>query len=160
MEWWHRYSQREQRTLLAGGAVLAVFLIYMLLLEPLVDFHQQGKADLETHRELHQWMAQAVAEYRSIGGSQSAPVASSGSVAVAVENALKQSGLPKATRIAPKGQKAVSVSYDSVAFDRLMHTLDKLTLDQGLQLAQFQASAVGDERKGMASVEFELERAQ
>lgn len=157
MEWWHRYSQREQRVLLAGGVFVALWLVYMLLVDPLIQFYQQEQRALKDNRELAVWMRQAVADYRAAGGRE-AP-APSGSVAVAVEQVLRQSGLPEATRIAPQGRNQVTVNFDAVPFDRLMHTLDKLEQEQGLIVQRASASDIeGGESPGMAKVELLLER--
>ncbi|MGM0565025.1 MAG: type II secretion system protein GspM [Pseudomonadota bacterium] len=157
MEWWYRYSQREQRVLLAGGVFVALWLVYMLLVDPLVQFYQQERQALEDNRELVVWMRQAVADYRAAGGREAA--APSGSVAVAVEQVLRQSGLPEATRIEPQGRNSVTVNFDSVPFDRLMHTLDTLEQEQGMVVRQVRVSRLqGEGSTGMAKVELQLER--
>lgn len=152
-----KYSQRDQAIILVMGALVVLWLCYLMILEPLLDLRSQNRDDYVANQELLMWMQKSAAEANALGGS--AKVRSSGtgsSAVVVVESALQQSGLTAPKRIEPEGNDKAVVQYDAVDFDKLMRALDRLQHSYGIRVSQ--ASIHKTSSPGQTSATLNLER--
>lgn len=152
-----KYSQRDQIIILVLGAMMAVWLVYLMVLEPLFEAKSQNEADYVANQELLAWMKQSAAEVRALGGASNTGVQGRGSSAVVVvESALQQSGLTAPKRIEPNGNNKAVVQYESVDFDKLMRALDRLEHSYGIAVNQ--ATIGKTDASGRTSALLNLER--
>jgi general secretion pathway protein M len=154
-----KYSQRDQAVIIVMGAVVVLWLCYLLVLEPLLSLKNQNQDDYVANQELLLWMKNSAAEVGALGGSANVRTSGSGSSAVVVvESALQQSGLTAPKRIEPDGNNKAVVQYDTVDFDKLMRALDRLQHSYGIVVSQ--ASINKSQTPGQTSALLNLERAQ
>lgn len=133
-EYWNNLQQRERRLVIAGGALLAALLAYLLVWEPLVQRTEQARAAVEELQQQLQWMRQASAEARRL--SRGRPVAGSREqslLAVADSSARRLQLGGAITRIQPDGEQRVRVWLAAASFDALLEWFDDLAR-RGIQL--------------------------
>lgn len=155
-EYLSKYSQREQLIIISGGILVGIWLLFLLLIEPLINLRTQNEDDLSVNRELLVWMQDAAQQVKAAGGGQSAPRSTNSSAVVVVESSLKQSGLGNPKRIEPNGNNKAIVQYDPVDFDKLMRALDRLEHEHGIGVTQ--ATINKTSTPGMVSALLNLER--
>ncbi len=154
-----KYSRREQVIIIVTGLLVLIWLVYQLLLEPLIQTREQNAIDYTANRELLAWMQKSAAEVKALGGSSHRAAQGSGSSAVVVvESALQQGGLTAPKRIEPNGNNKAVLQYDAVDFNKLMQALDKLEHSYAIQVSQ--ATISRTDAPGMASALINLERVQ
>lgn len=144
--WLESLAPRERALVLGGVAVALLVIVYLALVEPMArayDERERRVAELESEIE---WMRDAAARVRALGGA--APAADDGERRppyLAVDRALRESGLPRPERLEPVGSRGARMEIDGVAFDRLVGVLTRLRAAERLRVerARFERVAPG-----------------
>ncbi len=132
-----RYAQLEQRdkiALISLGLFFCVLFIYFGLLSPVHQFRDDSMAARDRHLELIQFMRSSEKEARSARTGSKA-VATGQSLLTQISRIAQQVGI-KPNRLQPEGSDAVSVWFDSVAFNDLVKMLKQVQLQQGIVVQQ------------------------
>ena len=136
-EWWYGLETRERRTLIIGGAALAIIVFIFAVWLPAhrgVDSTQQR---VDEQRRLLSWMQQAAAEARALRGSgASAPkTRDSGQALYALaDETARSAGLGESIReVSPSGENRVRVDLQGAEFDTLIRWLTELRGEYGIQ---------------------------
>jgi general secretion pathway protein M len=134
MNWWQNLARRERLTLIVGGVITALMLVYGLIWEPL----HSAKAGLTAQNaELEadwQWM-QAAAHVLKRAPQVQPGTVNRGSLLVDIDRSLRQSDLNTLEkRIEPRGSDKVSVDFPQVEFDALIRWLASLSNQYALQV--------------------------
>lgn len=133
LERWKALAPREQRLLLAGGAVVLVTIIFLGVIEPLSKTHARRAASLTQSRTLAQRLEVIAAEVQSSRGAAPTAALRSLSLLAAVDQSVKQSALGKSpSRMQPDGDKQVKVWFEAVSFDALAPWLYELETRYGV----------------------------
>jgi len=155
--WYLSQSPRDQKLVLLLGALIVLTLLYLLLWKPVSDGLEERRTRLEGQRNALQWMHDAAAEARALGGSGGGQSRQRSGKApyLLVDEAVRRAGLGTPKRIEPAGGKGARVQFDSVAFDKLLPMLGELQEDRGLNVssANFQLSG----GSGLVSARISLE---
>lgn len=143
--WWAGLAPRERIILMAGMAVLGLLIIWLLIIEPVVNARAQLREDVMQLTADHTWMQQAALEVRRRAGmqnsSQTGPAVAGGSVLTLIEVSSNAAGLQDAMeRVQPEG-KGARLWFEAVAFDALVRWLAELEQRQGLQVSQLAVDA-------------------
>ncbi len=143
--WWAGLAPRERIILLAGMGVLGLLIIWLLIVEPVINKRADLRQEVMQLTTDHTWMQQAALEVRRRAGMQSNGQASAGiaggSVLTLIEVSANASGLKESMeRVQPEGEGA-RLWFDAVAFDALVRWLAELEQRQGLMVSQLSVDA-------------------
>ena len=129
--WWQGLNIREQRLILVMSSVIAVFLLYSLLWQPLNENLSKTEQKLASRQALLSWVTENTARYQNVkstnGGKKS-----SGSLSSIINRTANQQQLT-ITRMQPQGDN-VQVWLDSAPFTQLLFWLEHLANNEGLQV--------------------------
>jgi general secretion pathway protein M len=135
--WWLTKSPREQLALIAGAAVLLLFLLYLMAWQPFSDALEQKRQLVKGQQATLSWMEDQMPEVQRLRGNQakSARAGSNEALLTLVDRTAKQSQLrQQIQRIKPQGDKSVQLWVEQAAFDTLMKWLGELTEQYGIQI--------------------------
>jgi general secretion pathway protein M len=155
-QYWANLQPRERHTLLGGGIVLALVLIYALVVDPF----QQALAGLQqsvaSQEETLAWMRQASAEIKRLRAAAPGARSVSGqSLMSLIDASARSTGLSGAIKqIRPEGQ-GVKVRLEEVAFDDMLRWLDQLQRNHGVGLGSLVMERLAQPGRVNASVTLE-----
>lgn len=129
--WWHGLVLREQRLVLGLGSAVIVFLLYVLVWQPLNNNLATTKKSLANRQALLTWVDENTARYKSVQ-LLSGNKPSTGSLSSIVNRTANQQQLT-ITRMQPQGE-LLQVWLDSVPFTQLLFWLEHLANKEGLQV--------------------------
>jgi general secretion pathway protein M len=134
--WWAGLAEREQRILGAGGAVLALVLVYLAVWEPLARARTEREAALAQARALAVLIETLAAEAQRGRPAGAAPVAGlNQSLLSVVDQSRKASAITKPpSRLQPDGDATVRVWLEDVPFDALVRWLNELQTRYGVRV--------------------------
>lgn len=129
--WFKGLAQREQRAVLAGGALTLLLLLLAAWLPV-----ERRVASLEKRVQTKQadlaWL-QSVAP--QLGALRSAPPAAGGESLVALaDRVARETGIAGALHAQPAGDGTLSVRLEQVAFDSLLNWTGELVLRHGVRV--------------------------
>jgi general secretion pathway protein M len=152
MQWWNARLPRERQILLAGAAVVVLFILYSAIWAPLHHARHRAELDLQQTRTVAnrlEAVAIDVERNRGVGGAAATrglPLLS------AVDQASHRPELGKPyERIEPDGDREVKIWINEVPFDSLVDWLNLLQTQYGIV-----ASSAELERKGEGVVNARL----
>lgn len=129
--WWQGLNVREQRLMLVMSSVIAVFLLYSLLWQPLNENLSKTEQKLASRQALLAWVTENTARYQNVkatnGGKKSR-----GSLSSIINRTANQQQLT-ITRMQPQGDN-VQVWLDSAPFTQLLFWLEHLANNEDLQV--------------------------
>jgi len=154
--WLQSLAPRERLVVTVGGAVLALVVVHLAVIEPMARAHGEREARVAALEGEIEWMRGAAAEVRSLGGSgQSDDNGSQRPPYLAADRALREAGLPRPSRLEPVGSRGARLEIDEVAFDRLVQVLVRLRARDGLRVERASFERVGP---GLVDASLDLER--
>lgn len=134
MEHYAQLGQRDKIALSGLGIFFSLLFIYFAILGPVNKYHADSLAARDRQLSLIQYMRASENQARSAStGSQSAT--SGQSLLTQVSRVAQQIGI-KPNRLQPEGSDAVSVWFDSVAFNDLVKMLKRVQSQQGIVVQQ------------------------
>lgn len=128
-----RYNQLEQKDKMALGGLsvfIGILFIYFAILGPVNRYHVESMAARDRQLDLIEYMRASESRARS-AASGVAPAASGQSLLTHISRVAQQVGI-KPNRLQPQGTGAVSVWFDSVAFNDLVNMLKLVESQQGI----------------------------
>ncbi|VAW95103.1 hypothetical protein MNBD_GAMMA20-2415 [hydrothermal vent metagenome] len=153
--WFESLDLRERRMLIIGSVLLGVMLFYLLVWEPLehgVETLRKSNAEQQTQL---QWMQQAVDEVKQLRGGSGRPaqLAKGQSLLSAIDDVARSNQLADALkRVQPDGRERARVWLEGASFDRLVHWVDSLQRQQGVDVV----SSVFEAREEVGRVDARL----
>ena len=135
--WWQQLNLREQRLVMAMTAVIAVFILYGLIWQPLNDNIAKRKLKIERQQTLLTWVAENTQRYQQAkrsGGSNSGASLSS-----IVNRTSRQSNIT-ITRMQPQGDD-LQVWIDEISFNQLLAWLEQLASRNNLRVKNIDLSS-------------------
>jgi general secretion pathway protein M len=131
--WYAGLSQREQRTVAAGGILLALMIVIGGILMPLQSAVSSAAKGVESRGEDLAWMRVNAPEVRALGGQ--VPAETGEAPVVLVDRVGREAGLASALRgTQPNASGGVRVQLESAPFDTLVTWLDTLDRRYGLAI--------------------------
>ena len=134
--WFMQLAARERHLVIAGATLLMIFLLYLLVWEPLIKHRQELRKTVKEQQVLVEWMQQAsraAAQLHAARGSTVGKLPAGQSLLAVVDQSAKSSGLGAAMkRVEPEGQDIVRVWFEQAKFDELIRWLEGMQLNFGV----------------------------
>lgn len=149
-QWFSRFTGREQVSLLALAAALAVFVAYHLIWSPVVAARDEmARRNLASAESLQRvsGMVSEIAQRRESGDSP----AQGRSITALVNQSSLEQGLT-VTRLQPNSRGEVQVRFEAAAFDALMRWLYQLESGEGALVTELSLSESGTPGRVNATV--------
>ena len=138
--YWNNLQPREQRVLLAGGLVLLAAVVFLGLVEPLLESRDQARDRLAQARSELAWMQ---ARAPQVAAAQSAATPDTGQPTLAgrsliahVDASARAFGLSDHLARARPGETGVSVHLEGVPYHDVMRWLGELEREDGVVTAR------------------------
>lgn len=156
-QWFLSLAPRERMTVVIGGGVVVLVLLYVLVVEPIIGSFDTRAERIETLEQDLAWMQEAAGEVRALQGMgvQTAGVDDDRPAYLAVDSALDEADLPRPGRLEPAGEDGAHVRFDEVGFDDLVTTLGQLQTRAGIHVARARFERLGE---GRVQADLTLER--
>ena len=156
-QWFLALAPRERLTVAAGGSVVALVLLYLLVVEPVVNSFNARAERIEALEADLAWMQEAAGEVRAREGmgGQAASLDDDRPAYLAVDSAVDDAGLPRPGRLEPDGDDGARVRFDEVVFDDLMTALGQLRTRAGIRVVRARFERRGE---GLVQADLTLER--
>ena len=132
MSYWQNLQAREQRTLLIGGVVVLLLLIYSLILDPFVQEMARMEQGVAADRELLAWMEQSAQQFNALRGNGGGKSGSGGSLLSLVDASAKKNGLGGALKQVKPEASGVRLRFEQASFDDMVRWLGRLGSEQGV----------------------------
>lgn len=130
MEWFNGLQRREQLSLLVGGGLLVLYLVYVILWSPLVESQQQLRLQNQVARESLVTIKELAAQYKQLSADASSSL-SSDSLPTLIDQSVASNGL-RMGRFQPMSSGDVQVRFENSSFDNLMQWLNQLEEKHGV----------------------------
>jgi type II secretory pathway component PulM len=157
MQYWAARQKREQQSLMIGGVVVGLLLIYALIISPIFQ-HLSDLRDTISHDEKTlAWMRgmdAAIAQYADQpiqAQKQLTTVDALATLQKAIQTSPLANGL---TGLKQNSNNSVEVQLQHVSFDALMRFLGKLLKANALMITNFSSTA--SETPGVVNADFIL----
>jgi|GEM_PF-3381426 len=147
-QWWEEASQRDQLAVVICGFIFVVYVVFMVVLNPLYNTQEKQTRILSTSTQA---LAKAQSLAAQIKSTQSSGGRSQGIVQI-VNQSLKEFDL-RLSNMQPNGND-VRLRIDQVPFDKVLPWVNNLEISKGLQVRDLDISA--DNEQGYVSVTLRL----
>ena len=136
-EWFLGLTQRERTMVQVAGLVLSVFIIYLLIIEPVSSTYAKNKKNVAAATETLEWMKTAAQEVKQLKGAGIQAQRPQGKqfVLSMIDRSAKKAGLANVMkRVQPEGDAGVRVWFENAAFDELIKWLATIESEHGLSV--------------------------
>lgn len=136
-EWFLSLSQRERVMVQLAGSVVILFILYLLIIEPLGSNYTKNKNNVAKAEESLQWMRTAATEIKQLRGNTtiSKRPKDRQSILSLVDRSARKAGLATVMkRVQPEDDTGVRVWFENAAFDELIHWLATIEATHGLSV--------------------------
>lgn len=133
--WLAGLEPRERLLVIVAAVALILFLLFVLVLQPLHSSYNNLRASVAEQRETAQWMAQSARNFSQLKRNRGAPVKGLGgrSLLAVTDSTARAGGLgPALQRVEPEGSNGVRVWLEDAAFDDLVRWLARLGSAHGV----------------------------
>ncbi len=138
--WFLKFSLRDQIALLALAGVVALYVVFMLLLQPQQKARAEMRARNVATMEALGRVDRMTQELRALRENQGANSAASGRSLTASINASAERMNLSITRLQPNSRGAVQLRFDSVALDKLLRWIYGLESENGVRIEELSLS--------------------
>lgn len=135
--WWQQLNIREQRLIAVMSLLIAIFILYSLIWQPLNDALVKNKAKLERTQDLFVWVQENTDRYTQAKRS-GAKKQNGGSLSSIVTRTSRIKKIT-ITRMQPQGED-LQVWIDEISFEQLLSWLEQLATREGLQVKSIDLS--------------------
>jgi general secretion pathway protein M len=129
--WWQQLNNREQTLVAVMSAVLAIFLLYSVVWQPMNESLDNANKKLVRQQTLLTWVTENTNRYQKAQGN-SGNAQSSGSLSGLVNRSANTYELT-ITRMQPQGDD-IQVWLDSVPFTQLLFWIEHLASNENIKV--------------------------
>lgn len=156
--WFLGLAPRERAIVAGGGAILALVLLYLAVVEPAVQAYDQRVRRVENLERQLAWMQEAAGEVQSLRAAGATDTGGDGRAPyLVVDSVLRGAGLPQPKRLESVNDGSARLEFDEVPFDPLVHILGRLRSESGIHATRVRITRV---REGYVDASLSLERPQ
>ncbi len=158
--WFLSLTQRERTMVKVAASVVTVFLLYLLIIEPISSSYAKNKKNVATATETLAWMHSAALEVKQLQGGSPLSLSQRPQgkqfVLSMVDRSAKKSGLGGVMkRVQPEGESGVRIWFEAAAFDELIKWLAIVESQHGLTVNEINIEQT--ESTGLVNVRVFLE---
>lgn len=135
-EWFLSLTAREQTMVQYAGIAVTIFIVYLLIINPIASNYSKNKKNVATATETLSWMKSAALEVKQLGGgvSSNRPKGKQFTLSM-VDSSAKKAGLGSVMkRVQPEGDLGVRVWFENAPFDELIKWLSTIESKNGLSV--------------------------
>lgn len=157
-DWFEGLEPRERWMVSVAGVLVGLTMLYLMIVEPYVEYRRDLASQVEDKRELLAWMESARAEIAALEATGRQTTAGSGqSLFGIVDSTSKAADLGQAIRqITPDGDDSVRVRMDAARFDHALRWLETLESEHGVMVTRVTFDQT--DQSGRVNVSLTLER--
>jgi len=136
-QWFLSLTQRERILVQAATSVVAIFIVYLLIFEPISSTYEQNKKNVASSMETLQWMRTAAEEVKKLSAGGTVKAGSKGKqfILSTVDRSAKSAGLASVMkRVQPESDTGVRVWFENAPFDELIKWLSIIESNHGLSV--------------------------
>ena len=132
--WFAGLSPRERIMVLSMSVVVVMFLLYLMIIEPITNNYERNKKNVAAAIQTVEWMESASSQIKQLrGGKKTVKVKGKQFVLGVVDRSIRKAGLSSVMkRVQPEGDKGVRVWFEIASFDNLMKWLAIVERQHGL----------------------------
>lgn len=133
--WFLTLTQRERNLVLSAAAIITLFMLYFLIIEPVSSRYEINKRNVATSLETIEWMKSAAQEVKTLQGGSNIQSRPQGKqfVLSMIDRTARKSGLASVMkRVQPEAEKGVRVWFENASFDELVKWLAMIESKHGL----------------------------
>ena len=133
--WFLSLTKRERYMVQAAGSVFVIFMVYLVLIEPISSTYEKNKKNVNTALESIDWMKSAVQEVKQLRGGKGVANRPQGRqfLLSTIDRSARKSGLASVMkRVQPEGESGVRVWFENAVFDELIKWLATVESEYGL----------------------------
>lgn len=152
--WLLSLTQRERVLVLSATAVIALFIFYALIIEPIATTYEKNQRNVAAATETLAWMKSAAKEVKKLrGGAPALQKPRGKKLALGlVDRTVRKAGLAQVMkRVQPEGDSGVKVWFENVAFDGLAKWLSVVESKHGLMVSEINVEQIED-KVGLVNV--------
>ena len=134
-QWFLSLTQRERILVQAAASVVGIFVLYLLIIEPISNTYAQNKKNVASSMETLQWMKMAAQEVKKLSDGRAIKGGSKGKqfILSTVDKSAKNAGLASVMkRVQPESDTGVRVWFENAPFDELIKWLSIIESKHGL----------------------------
>ena len=157
--WFASLAPRERATVVGGGSIFVLVLVYLLAIEPAVEAFGAREQRVAALEQQLAWMRESAAEVRALRGAGAGADPATDTERppyLAIDDALRGAGLPDPAKLEPIGDGGARREFDRVPCDPLMRVVARLRARSGLEVTR--ARIVRGEAPGEVAAQFTFER--
>jgi len=156
--WFLALTQRERTMVQVAASVILLFIIYLLVIEPISSRYNKNKKNVATSIETIEWMRSAAQEVNQLRGGKLSIERPQGKqfVLSLIDQSARKAGLAAVMkRVQPEGESGVRIWFENAAFDELLKWLATVESKQGLIVNEINIEQT--ESSGLVNVRVFLE---
>ncbi len=136
-DWFDKLQQREQHFILAGGAVLGLFFLYILLWLPFSNSIEESHKRVVSQEKILQWMKFSAEEIRLQGSAHASIPVGNRSLLTLISQTSKSAGLGEnMKRVEEDGRNKARVWLEQADFGKLVLWLGSLQNSHAINATQ------------------------
>ena len=130
-DWWGQASSRDQLSVIACGAVLAVYIVYIAILSPVQNMAEEQMKTTAAQKVALERVRKLAAQVKEMKRGKSGK--KSRSAEKIVESSIGTHGL-RVSGFDASGKSGIRVRFDQVTFDKLLAWVNELEVNEGLSM--------------------------
>ena len=134
-QWFSSLSARERIMVQIAAIVVSLFLLYLVVIEPVSEHYEINRKKVANAQQTLQWMQQAAREIRALSGNKTVSLQpkSKQFLLGVIDRSVKKAGLAaQMKRIQPETEGGVRIWFEQVEFDSLINWLSGIKQQQDL----------------------------
>lgn len=157
-QWLQTLEQRERHIVISGAIALVIMLFYLAVWDPVISKFEQQQLQLDSQRQLHNWMKNASSEIRSIKSSGGNNIAKyrNQSISSLADRSATTSGIKPFIEKIDQNKKGVKIRLKQANFDRIVIWLTDLENKYGIYASKVKVEK--SKIKGAVNAQITLER--
>ncbi len=144
-QWLAGLSPRERIMVQLTAALLLLFLLYLLVIEPLQLGYARYQKRVTQAQQTLLWMQDAVQEVKQLSASKTENLTGERQFLPGlIDRSVRKAGLASMMkRIQPEGEGGVRIWFEQVGFDNFVRWLAELEQQHGLQVNEINIEQAG-----------------
>ncbi|WP_101757508.1 type II secretion system protein GspM [Oceanicoccus sp. KOV_DT_Chl] len=142
-QWFNNLTRQEQLLLLCGGASVILYVLFVLILQPMSSSVAQLEVQNQRAAETLNSVTALAAEYEALKQKGYAVSNQSQNLTRLIDNTVKKNGLAM-SRFQPSSSGDVQVRFENAAFNNIVAWLHELENEQGVVIKDLSVSPGSD----------------